>query len=369
MKQGLRIIIRDLVSGVKMLILNGLSGQTGCVHAVSDCVGQRGIARACAALAVLIGLCTSAKANYTVEMPIVLTQLPVGTEAERSGPVGGGMLRADSGETARLLVLRGDSGKRILSEGFHSACDPAVSFNGERIVFSGKRQAGDKWSIFEIGTDGANLRRITDGALDCRSPSYQSELYTIVSAEPWYQLTFVGYEEGVLNEYGEGAAGSLYSCKPDGSDVRRLTFNLSSDMDPFIQPDGRLLFAGWQRSGLKRGLLGRVSLFGVNIDGTDFAAFSTDEGRRIKHMPCVTTKGLVVFVENEKVGWDGAGTLGSVSFRRPLHSYRPLTEKSSGLFHSPWPLPDGNILVRPGPCRTGTFSSQKGRCLPGIRTA
>jgi Tol biopolymer transport system component len=89
-------------------------------------------------------------------------------------------------------------------------------------------------------------------------------------------LTFVGSEEGVANECGLGTATSLFSCKLDGSAVRRLTFNLSSDMDPFIMPDGRLLFAGWQRSRLDRGPAGRIALFGINIDGADHAAFCTD---------------------------------------------------------------------------------------------
>ena len=124
-----------------------------------------------------------------------------------------------------------------------------------------------------------------------------------------------------------------------------MTFNLSSDMDPFIMPDGRLLFASWQRAGLNRGLPGRIGLFGIGIDGTDYAVFSADEGKRIKHMPCATTSGRAVFVEAETVPWDGAGSLGCVSLRRPLHSYRPVTQDSDGLFHSPSPLPDGGILV------------------------
>jgi hypothetical protein len=170
-------------------------------------------------------------------------------------------------------------------------------------------------------------------------------LYTIISPKPWYQLTFVGSEKVGLNEYGTTLATNLYSCKLDGSAVRRLTFNLSSDMDPFIMPDGRLLFASWQRSTLNRGPRGRISLFGINIDGTDYAAFSTEEGMRIKHMPCTTTKDLAVFVESDRVPWDGAGSLGCVGLRRPLHSYRSITKESDGLFHSPSPLPDGRILV------------------------
>jgi hypothetical protein len=126
--------------------------------------------------------------------------------------------------------------------------------------------------------------------------------------------------------------------------VRRLTYNLSGDIDPFQMDDGRILFASWQRSRIEHGRLGKWRLFGVNLDGADFARFAEDAGRRVQHMPCVTG-GLVVFVETDAPPWDGAGTLGSVQLRRPLHSYAPLTQPEAGLFHSPSPLPDGSLLL------------------------
>jgi hypothetical protein len=91
-------------------------------------------------------------------------------------------------------------------------------------------------------------------------------------------------------------------------------------------------------------------LFGINLDGTDCALFAGYEGKLVKHMPCITTSDLAVFVEADRLPWDGAGSLGCVELRRPLHSYRRLTGESDGLFHSPSPLPDGRILVsrRPG---------------------
>ena len=109
--------------------------------------------------------------------------------------------------------------------------------------------------------------------------------------------------------------------------------------------DGRVLHAGGQRADLRRGFWGRISLFGVNTDGADYALFCGDQGRRIKHMPCATEDGLVVFVEADRVGWDGAGQLAAVSVRRNHHSYRSLTNDVSLLYHSPTPLPGGSIVV------------------------
>ncbi|MCY2986307.1 MAG: hypothetical protein NTY19_00300 [Planctomycetota bacterium] len=108
--------------------------------------------------------------------------------------------------------------------------------------------------------------------------------------------------------------------------------------------DGRLLYASWQRADFERGALGRINILGVNTDGADCAAFVPDQGKRIKHMPCATSS-LVVFVETDRVPWDGAGQLSCVQWRRPLHTYQPITGGSDGLFHSPSPLPDGTVLV------------------------
>ncbi|MGD8499194.1 MAG: hypothetical protein PVJ86_01020 [Phycisphaerales bacterium] len=289
-----------------------------------------------------------------IENAIIVTQLPASpslpagqtqTELEQREPTANWPMWANFGDRARLVKVETDSSIEILSRGFHSACDPAISFDASHILFAAKRTSDDDWNIYEMGTDGSDVRQITNGIGNCRSPGYQPTLYTIVSAKPWYQLTFVCSEKGASNEYGYAATTNLYSCKLDGSSVRRLTFNLSSNMDPYIMSDGRLLFASWQHSRLSPGSFGRISLFGINIDGADYAAFCSNKGKRIKRMPCTTTKGLAVFIEADRLPWDGAGSVGCVTLRRPLHSYQQITRESDGLFHSPSPLDDGKLLI------------------------
>ncbi len=273
---------------------------------------------------------------------VVFTQLPTGVPAK---PPAGGVLRASYGEGARLVLLSPDGATRGLSEGFQSAADPDVSFDGQRILFAAKKSAADNWNIYEMLADGAGVRQITRGVGNCRSPVYQSSLFVLDSDRPWYQVTFVSDAADEENEYGGSASTNLYSVKLDGTSLRRLTFNPSASLDPFQMGDGRILFASWQRHDLERGLRGRVALFGVNLDGTDFALFAAEEGLRIKHMPCVTSDRMAVFVETDQAPWDGAGRLAAVSLRRNLHSHRAITAPADGLFHSPSPLPDGAVLV------------------------
>jgi Tol biopolymer transport system component len=275
---------------------------------------------------------------------IVFVEIPVArvTGAKSSAA---GMLRASYGDGGRLVLLAKDGSTRVLTAGFESAADPAVSFDGKRILFAAKRKESDPWNVFEMAADGGGIHQVTHDAGNCRSPMYQSALFYLNDARPSYQVTFVSDVAGEFNESGPPAATNLYSVRFDGSGLRRLTYGMSASYDPFQMQDGRILFAHWERSHLGNGPLGRIDLFAVHLDGTDYAAFSGTQGPRIKHMACTTAKGAVVFVESGHLPWDGAGSIGVLSLRRNLHSYRAITAPADGLFHSPSPLPDGSILV------------------------
>jgi hypothetical protein len=274
---------------------------------------------------------------------LILTQLPLQAasgDQQRMVPD----LECDG---ARIVLVRPGGNARVLTAAFNSACDPNISFDAKRMLFTAKRTAGGPWNIFEMDLADMTVNQITDDEGDSRQPLYQGSLYTIVSDQPWHQYTFVSRRAGELNEHDRTLSSSLYTCKQDGSEVRRLTFNPSSDLDPTLLPDGRLLFSSWRRGTLEHGLTGRVSLFASHTDGLDYALFSGDEGRPVKLMPTVGTDRHVYFVESDvgKVEWDGAGTLGTVSLLRNLHSYRPVTTRQEGLYHSPSALPDGLLAV------------------------
>jgi Tol biopolymer transport system component len=276
--------------------------------------------------------------------PMVVAQVPVAGGAPAA--LAGETLRGDSGEGGRLVLVPPKGKPRVLTASFHSAADPEVSFDGKSILFAGKRAASDPWCVFEMKADGTAARQITCGAAGARQPVYQSTIYTITptSVEPWVQVAFVGENPGERNEAGVAPNTSLWSCKTDGTALRRLTFNLSNDRDPAILPDGRMVYAGWLRSP-GREPADRVALLGVNEDGTDYQAYAGGQGLRVKQMPAATATGLVVFVEADRIEGDGAGRLASVSQVRPLHSYRSLSGEGDGLFRAPSPLPDGRVLV------------------------
>jgi hypothetical protein len=275
------------------------------------------------------------------EATVIVAQVP-SIEVEA---VARDTLRGDSGEGGRIVVVPAGGEPRVLTPGFASATEPDVSFDGERVVFAGRKTGEAPWCVWEMAIDGGEARKITCGPGGARQPIYLPMMYTLTptSTEPWEQVAFVGTLPGETNESGVGSRTALFACRLDGTRERQLTFNLSSDFDPVILPDGRMVFASWQRRSLDRGPEGRVSLFGLNIDGTDLMIFAGDEGRRVKHMPAWAGDRLVAFVEADRVAGDGGGALAAVSLRRNLHSHRVLSDE--GFYRSPATHPEGGVLV------------------------
>jgi hypothetical protein len=298
-------------------------------------------ARALAAAAAVLVAAAPARAEST---SLVVAQLPVSPEP---AALAGGTLPAAWGEGGRIVVVPPAGDARVLTSDFRSAADPEVSFDGTKILFAGRREEGDPWCVWEMRADGSGVRRVTCGPGEARHPIYVPTMYTLnpTATDRWEQIAFVGTVPGETNEVGVGPHTALYACTRDGERLRRLTYNLSSDFDPAMLPDGRLVFASWQRHSLARGRLGRVALFSSQIDGVDLMIFAGDEGRRVKHMPACVGDRLVVFIEADRIEGDGGGSLASVSLRRNLHTYRSLSGPGDGLYHSPSRDPDGGVLV------------------------
>jgi Hydrazine synthase alpha subunit middle domain len=280
-----------------------------------------------------------------LDVPVVFTQAPCNPPAAKSKSGTQGGQSQDPRQGARLVLLTPDGHTRVLTSSFHSACDPDVSVDGKHLLFAGKPGKRDDWNIFELDLESSTTRQITRDAGQCRSPIYTSSFYMITEKQPWEQIAFVSTRANAADERDGSPATSLYTCKLDGSFLQRITYNLASDLDPAILEDGRLVYATWRRATFDDGPRGRLTLETINTDGSDRAPLVGRQTSHAQRMPCVTANGSVIFVETDGTTCEGAGSLSSVSLRRPLHSYRTITAPRDGLFASPAPLPDGRILV------------------------
>jgi hypothetical protein len=281
-------------------------------------------------------------APAAVDVPLLVTQVPRAAKApDQWQPAG--LVRADWFEAARIVVVNPDGATRVLSEGFAAACDPNVSFDGKRVVFAARREAGSSWRIYEAGVDGKGVRPISPENQDARHPIHACTLFTLDSPEPWFTIVYSAREGGA--DAANGAPSSLFNIKLDGTELRRLTFNPTHSLDPFQMWDSRVIYAAEHRPLAAGAGAPRLGLYAIHVEGADMEFYGGGGGRRIQQMPCGTEGGLVVFVESDTARWDGAGQLACVEESRPHVSYRRLTGDLDWLYLHPSPYRAKTILA------------------------
>lgn len=234
-----------------------------------------------------------------------------------------------------------------LTSGFVSACDPAVSFEGNQILFAGKKSENDRWQIWRMERDGENKTQLTHRTSDSFMPLYVGSLFHLDDPAPSDQFAFVGTETSQVNEWGFGSNLALYAAKRDGSSVTKITFNLSSDFDPDVLPNGRIVYTSWRRSRMEKDGLGTFGLMAVNIDGTDLMPYYGNlDPPAFKGMARISPEsGRVYYIESERSNWLAAGDIAYVTMRRPLHSHRVLSHDDKGLYAYPCALPDSGLIA------------------------
>lgn len=322
-------------------------------HALPRVALRRLVVTAAAILFAFAG--ADALAKTGLDAPILVTQVPAKVDQPPRDWDPSSLVRSDAFDGARLVVVTPDGKTRLLSQGFHSACDPNVSFDGQRVLFAGRRTPDERWRIWEIGVDGTELRPISPESLDARSPLYVSVLNTLESPQPWYTVVFVARDH-TPSETGRASVSHLYNVKFDGTELRRLTFNPNANLDPIQMWDGRVIYAAERHPNEPGARAGHVGLYAIHIEGADMEFYGGAKGARIQQMPCATDNGLVVFVEAAESTWDGAGQLGCVEQRRPHVTYRALTHDKAYVFRSPALLQGNHLLVaRRAANRRGTW--------------
>ncbi len=249
---------------------------------------------------------------------LVYTQVPI--ESGFDLPAGSRIVSFDPS--------RPRDGVTNLTHGFSAAARPDVSFDGQRILFVGRRTPNEPSDAWEMNIDGSGPRRITNQATDIREAIYLSTIYTIDDAEPADQIAFCHQDDNGTR--------SLYTCRMDGTRVARITFDPYGTTDPCALSDGRLLFTGGPES----------ALLTVNTDGTDVFVFgAAHEPVASRGMPCETDDGWIVFVESQDDVEDRGGALVAVSRTSSLGTRRVIDDGVSGRYRSPAPAGAGTLLV------------------------
>jgi Tol biopolymer transport system component len=128
-----------------------------------------------------------------------------------------------------IFTISPDGGPvRRLTSNYAQDVDPAWSPDGQALVFSSTRYG--RLNVYSMGPDGRGLRRVTSALAQEFEPAWSPDGRLIV---------FASGRDGAGGPLGpRGLPSSLYTVRPDGSGLVRLTRTPSYDGDPTWAPNG-----------------------------------------------------------------------------------------------------------------------------------
>jgi len=171
---------------------------------------------------------------------------------------------------AQILVREGNS-ERPLALHFAATADPAVSFDAQRVLFTGKRQTNDPWQIWEVNLEDKNVRRITAGNDDCIRPFYL----------PGDLIVYARKRDGHF---------IVETTDLSGGTTLALTYLGANAIPSDILRDGRILF----ESGFPLGTDGTPEIYTVYSDGSGIESYRCDHALA-RHGSRQASSGDIVF--------------------------------------------------------------------------
>lgn len=137
------------------------------------------------------------------------------------------------------------------------------SFDGTQLTFQSTRAGVECDQIFTMKIDGSDVRRVSNGEGRTTCSYFMPAGDRIVYASthlggkacPPKPDFSRGYVWPIYHAY------DIFSAKPDGSDVKRLTATDGYDAEATVGPDGRIVFTSVRD--------GDMELYSMNADGSD----------------------------------------------------------------------------------------------------
>ncbi|MDO4574999.1 MAG: hypothetical protein Q4D98_07270 [Planctomycetia bacterium] len=142
---------------------------------------------------------------------------------------------------------------------------PNLSYDGRTLVFSMRDNfKTDDYHLYTMDMQTREIRQITF------SPQKDGKTYPCADSDPCFlpngEILFASTRCVQINDCWLRANSDLYVCKPDGRDIRRLTFDQLDTNYPQVMEDGRILYTRWEYN--DRNAYHLHPLFSMNPDGT-----------------------------------------------------------------------------------------------------
>ena len=210
------------------------------------------------------------------------------------------------------VFISNENGSHPLVPDFAASADPAVSFDGAKVLFAGKVHANDSWQIWQINLSGGSPRQITSLPQDCIRPFYLPDDRIV---------------------YARKIAGRFQvEAKVLGSNKTQiLTYFPSSSVPTDILRDGRILF----ESAYPAGTGETPEIYTVYSDGSGVESYRCDHGGA-RHSARQQSNGEVVFASSSGLGKFTSARAQEVRIASPAGDYAGVAESALGEWIVSW---------------------------------
>ena len=162
----------------------------------------------------------------------------------------------------RILNLKTRAVRTLLESKEGIIRDPEVSFDGRKIVFSMRTGKADDYHIYEINSDGTNLRQLTFAAY-------------VTDIDPLYlpdgSVLFSSTREPKFCMCNRHIMANLFLMDGDGANIIQLGNSTLHEAHSTLLNDGRILYDRWEY--VDRNFGDAQALWTVRPDGTKHAIY------------------------------------------------------------------------------------------------
>ncbi len=234
-----------------------------------------------------------------------------------------------------LDVATGES-RALIEDERGTLRDPAVHYDGRRILFSWRRGGGESFHLYTINSDGTELTQLTHGEYDDIEPAWLPDggiVFVSSRTRRWVNcwLTQVA---------------TIHRCDADGSNIRPLSANLEHDNTPWPMPDGRILYTRWEY--VDRSQVDYHHLWVMNPDGTGQMTYFGNMHPPDLYIDAKPIPGTdeVLFINSPGHGaTEHVGRVAIVNDRQGPDHLPALQNISRNGFRDPYPITQDKFLV------------------------
>ena len=145
---------------------------------------------------------------------------------------------------------------------------PELSWDGSTVYFAWSAKSEGGWTegnsfhVFRVNSDGTGLRQLTFGPTDdfdpCVLPNGRVAFLSTRRGLPYFMYLRCG---------GDRPSYTLYSMKPDGSDIYPLSYHETHEWNPSVDNEGRIVYSRWDYVDRASDIAHHI--WYCNPDGTD----------------------------------------------------------------------------------------------------